>query len=63
MKTLEEGFKFVLDYFKGDYEKTLMWFYIPNPALGLVSAAHMIMHGRTEKLLKFLECAHEGIGP
>lgn len=60
MKTLEDGFKFLLEFFKGDYEKALMWLYIPNPALGNVSAMHMIMHGRTEKLLKFLQNAHEG---
>ena len=60
MKTLEEGFNFLLQYFKGDYEKVLMWLYIPNPSLGNVSALHMIMHGRTDKLLQFLDSAKEG---
>ena len=60
MKTLEEGFKFVLEFFNHDYEKALMWFYIPNPALGGISAANMIMTDRTEKLLKFIEDKQEG---
>lgn len=57
MKNLEECFNFVLKHFNGDYEKTLIWFYMPNEELGRVSPMWMIMHERTDALLKLIDLA------
>lgn len=53
--TLKECVDFIADYFKGDYEKMLIWFDADNIALGGVSPMWMIKVGRTEKLIKFIE--------
>jgi len=56
----EKCFKLVLNYFDDNYEKTLMWCYVDNPALGGVKPIQMILNGRTDKLLKFIENALDG---
>lgn len=61
--SVEKCFKLVLNYFDDDYEKTMLWFYVDNPALGGVKAIQMIMNGRTDKLLKFIENALDGNQP
>lgn len=38
-----------------DYQKTSEWFSTQNPSLGQVSPAQMVMIGRTEILLKFIQ--------
>ena len=59
----EKCFKHVLNYFEGDYEKTLTWFYVNNPGLGGVRPIHMVMTGRAKKLLQFIENALDGNQP
>jgi hypothetical protein len=43
-------------YFK-DIDKTVLWFRLPNPALGNVAPRDMIRVGRAHKLLRFIETA------
>ena len=45
----------LLDYFKGDHVKTNKWFKIKNPLLGNVSPLSMILVGRIDKLILFVE--------
>jgi hypothetical protein len=52
--TLKKAFKLVLQYFKGDYEKTLLWFGNKNPGLGNQAPLVMIVMGRSDKLCKFI---------
>lgn len=61
METLKDCFNFILKYFDDDYEKVMLWFYIPNISLGGVSPMWMIMHGRTENLVKYVKNAKDGI--
>ncbi len=63
MMTLKHVFKELASFFKDDYEKTLLWFYVKNPALGGVKPIEMIKNGRTDKLCKFIETALEGNFP
>ena len=44
----------VAGYFEGDFEKTTLWFKIPNPMLGDISPRDMIRFGRYKRLLKFV---------
>ena len=44
----------VAEYFKGDAEKTALWFKAQNPLLGYVSPRDMIRLGRYKKLMKFV---------
>jgi hypothetical protein len=50
----------VAEYFKGDLEKTALWFKIDNPMLGDVSPREMIRAGRFKKLIKFIYNARQG---
>lgn len=50
-------------YFKGDANKTALWFKIKNPALGGVSPRDMIRYGRYKKLELFIRNALSGINP
>ncbi len=43
--------------FFNDDEKTLLWFRVPNPALGGMSPRDMIRIGRFRKLLRFIQTA------
>lgn len=44
----------VAGHFKGDEQKTALWFTIPNPLLGDVTPRDMIRFGRYKKLFKFI---------
>ncbi|MDR3492704.1 MAG: hypothetical protein P4M12_11820 [Gammaproteobacteria bacterium] len=46
----------VAGYFK-DQEKTILWFFMPNPLLGGMSPRDMIRVGRFKKLLNFIQTA------
>lgn len=47
-------FNRVAEHFKGDNQKTVLWFNIPNPMLGNISPKDMIRLGRYKKLLSFV---------
>jgi len=49
----------VANHFK-DFDKTLLWFKLPNPLLGDVSPATMIKYGRYKKLISFIISSLEG---
>lgn len=53
----------VAEYFKGDLEKTTLWFQINNPQLGNISPRDMIRIGRYQKLIKFIQNALAGETP
>lgn len=59
----KELFEKVLDFFKGDYYKTFLWFITYNPTLGGKEPFFMIEHGRIEKLKKFIDSSLEGNRP
>lgn len=44
----------VAEYFKGDPQKTALWFTVPNPLLGNIKPRDMIRFGRYQKLQKFI---------
>ena len=44
----------VANNFKGDVEKTALWFRMENPMLGNISPKDMIRFGRYKKLRKFI---------
>ena len=44
----------VAGHFRGDAQKTALWFTTPNPLLGNVRPKDMIRFGRYKKLLKFV---------
>lgn len=44
----------VAEHFKGDRNKTLLWFTLPNPLLGNITPRDMIRFGRYRKLYKFI---------
>lgn len=46
----------VADFFK-DADKTILWFYTPNPLLGEQTPRDMIRIGRSKKLIKFIRNA------
>ena len=46
----------VADFFK-DVDKTILWFYTPNPLLGEQTPRDMIRIGRSRKLIKFIRNA------
>lgn len=58
-----DAFHLVLEFFDKDYEKTLIWFDVPNPALGNVRPLDMIKNGREEKLCKFIQNQLDGNMP
>lgn len=45
----------VATFFKGDVEKTVQWFKLPNPMLGNISPRDMIRFGRYKKLMRFVQ--------
>lgn len=47
-------FNLVAGFFKGDVEKTQLWFITINPLLGNVAPRDMIRFGRFKKLFKFV---------
>jgi len=47
----------VAGFFKGDQEKTILWFFMQNPLLGGISPRDMIRVGRFKKLLNFIQTA------
>lgn len=53
----------VAEYFKGDIEKTALWFKLKNPLLGDISPRDMIRFGRYQKLVKFIRNALAGNTP
>ena len=46
----------VASFFK-DNDKTILWFYTPNPLLGEVTPRNMIRVGRCQKLITFIRNA------
>ena len=44
----------VAGHFKGDSNKTGLWFTVPNPLLGNVTPRDMIRFGRYKKLFRFI---------
>jgi hypothetical protein len=50
----------VADFFKGNAEKTSLWFNALNPQLGDMSPRDMIRVGRYKELMKFILAAREG---
>ena len=53
----------VAGYFKGDLEKTKLWFETDNHLLGDIAPRDMIRYGRYAKLRKFILNALEGNAP
>lgn len=47
----------VAEHFKGDANKTILWFTTPNPLLGNIAPRDMIRFGRYKKLFKFIYTA------
>ena len=47
----------VANFFKGNIDKTMLWFQLPNPMLGNISPRDMIRLGRFKKLDKFIKSA------
>lgn len=43
--------------FFDDFDKTTLWFRVPNPLLGGIAPRDMIRVGRFKKLLKFIQTA------
>jgi hypothetical protein len=60
---LKEIFEKVLNYFEGDYYKTLLWFYSENILLGGVSPTWMVTTNRIKKLKSFVDSQLEGNHP
>lgn len=50
----------VIDYFKGDMEKVILWYRTSNPHLGWMQPVEMIVLGRERKLNKFIKNTIEG---
>jgi len=44
----------VADFFRGDVNKTIQWFQLPNPMLGNISPRDMIRYGRFNRLYSFI---------
>jgi hypothetical protein len=53
----------VAGYFKGNVQKTSLWFSLPNTLLGNISPLHMIKLGRYKKLYHHVQNALAGNGP
>jgi hypothetical protein len=60
---ITEVTKIVNNYFKGNDEKTILWFKTKNPLLGGIAPIEMIKNGRSKKLLSFVESCVEGYYP
>lgn len=50
-------------YFRGDEEKTLLWFKTKNPSLGGKAPLDMIRDGRSKKLIDFIQSSLDGNYP
>jgi len=53
----------VAGYFKGDAQRTSLWFSLPNTLLGSISPIEMIKLGRYKKLYHFVQNALAGNNP
>jgi len=53
----------VLEFFKGDHDKTHLWFTTENPLLGGIKPTFMIAVGRKIKLRAFIKSQLEGNMP
>jgi hypothetical protein len=53
----------VAGYFKGNAQKTFLWFSLPNSLLGNISPVEMIKLGRYKKLFHFVQNALVGNNP
>jgi hypothetical protein len=53
----------VAGYFKGDAQKTFLWFSLPNTLLGNITPLEMIKLGRYKKLHHFVQDALAGNNP
>jgi hypothetical protein len=53
----------VAGYFKGDAQRTFLWFSLPNTLLGSISPIEMIKLGRYKKLYHFVQNALAGNNP
>jgi len=53
-KDVDEIFRLVTEFFKGDNDKAYVWLYTANPNLGNISPFDMMAMGRVEKLKKFV---------
>jgi hypothetical protein len=51
-----QAISLVGEYFQ-DFDKTILWFRVSNPALGGISPRDMIRVGRFKKLLRFIQTA------
>ncbi len=49
-----QALNLVAQFFRGDAEKTALWFAIPNPLLGDVTPRDMIKLGRFSRLREFI---------
>lgn len=54
---ISEAYLSILEFFSGDKEKTTLWFNTENPLLGNIKPNDLIVMGREEKLLKFIQHA------
>jgi hypothetical protein len=57
MATHREIMNLVLKFFGDDYDRTTLWFRLPNPSLGDLSPNTLIRMGRIEKLAEFVRNA------
>jgi len=55
--------KHVTEFFEGDAKTVDLWFTLPNPMLGHISADNMLELGREDKLRQFIENAVEASQP
>lgn len=53
----QKAFDLVFRFFEGDREKAMAWMTTPNPLLGHASPQQMILAGRSEQVLEFVETA------
>ena len=57
-------FHMVYSYFNNDFEKTKLWFELPNPMIGEnITPKDMIYIGRHQKLLQIVSAAVQGERP
>lgn len=51
----ESILKKIKDFFDGDIDKATTWMLTPNPVLGGIKPVDMILLGREDKLLKYID--------
>ena len=54
LETLEELKQLTFEFFKGDKDKYELWWLTENPHLGGSAPIEFIIHGRLNKLSKFI---------